>query len=220
MTTSAINLPRYIALCGHPTSGKSEVQKILRANFDVRPVDDGFALRDYAMRHMGATQEQVFTQEGKKSLAYIGGEPVIDLRTGEHLQWRHVLGRIGNQLEDLFGNQHLPQSAMLDADRQGPGSYSFGSVRKDQGQAYKKRGGLIVGVIAPWAPGTGNDFDKFDATLVDIWINNSVRDLEVLRQSVATLVSYVSIQRSLHAPIRCGIVGPAATGDQAFDVVA
>lgn len=46
----AYRLPRYIALCGHPRSGKSEVQKILKDHYNVTPVDDGAILRETAMK--------------------------------------------------------------------------------------------------------------------------------------------------------------------------
>jgi hypothetical protein len=221
---STINLPKFIALCGNPTCGKSEVQKILRVDFDVRPIDDGFCLRDYAVRHMGAGYDDVETQEGKAGKAFINGEPVLDVRTGEQLTWRQVLGRIGNQLEALFGTHHIPQVAMLRSESMGHGPFSFGSVRKDQAWAYKKKGGLIVGIKAPWAQPSGNDFDRFDEAAVDIWLENNVRDLEALRQVVATMVAYVSIQRSTGAAIRQGtVISSVGVGRSAlhpkFDVV-
>ena len=190
-----VKLPRYIGICGHPTAGKSLVQSILRREFDVQPIDDGYNLRDYAIRHMGASPEDVQTQEGKLRPAYINGEPVIDARTGEHMTWRLVLGRLGNHLEALFGTWHMPQAAMLRADAMfGPyKSFSFGSVRKDQGWAYKKKDGVILGVDAPWAEPTGNDFDRFDKSAVDFWINNDVKDEAALLEEVKIAVEAMQV---------------------------
>jgi hypothetical protein len=53
------------------------------------------------------------------------------------------------------------------------GSFSFGSVRRDQGAFYKAAGEtLIIGIRNPLAPPTGNEFDTFDESIVDIWIEN------------------------------------------------
>jgi hypothetical protein len=132
-------LPRYVALCGNPKSGKTEVQRILLENYTVQPVDDGFILRDIAMRHMGAKPADVETQEGKTGLAYWpNGDPVIDVRTGQHMTWRLILGRI-------------------------------------QGGYFKQHGGLIIGLRNPLALPTGNAFDVFDESLVDVWIDNDAQ---------------------------------------------
>ena len=176
-----------VALCGHPTSGKTEVQKILAKTWGIEPVDDGYCLRDFAMRHMGALREHVYSQDGKASLAYMNDEPVLDARTGEHMQWRHVLGRIGWQFEELFGQDFIPATAV--AGLKSGKAYSFGSVRRQQGFFYKKRGGLVVGVRAPWAGPSGNDFDAFDEGAVDIWINNDRKDLAELQEKVRSLLS-------------------------------
>ena len=218
-----LNLPKYIALCGYSGAGKSEVQKILRADFDVLPVDDGWPLRDYAIRHMGATEAQVFTQEGKTQLAWINGAPVIDHVTGSHMTWRQVLGRIGDQLEALMGTHHMAQCAMLRTELMPDSNpykhFSFGSVRKDQAGAYKLKGGLVIGIKAPWAPWNENAFDLFDESAVDLWIENSVKDLEVLRKTIAAAIGYISFQRQIGGLVR-GTNGPNTPRGFAFDTVA
>lgn len=187
-----IILPRFIALCGNPGSGKSLVQGILRADYDVAPIDDGWNLRDYAIRHMGASSADVTTQEGKASLAYMSGEPVRDVRTGEHMTWRQVLGRIGNQFEALFGQDHQAFCALLRTERHATGTFSFGSVRRKQGWLYRKRGGVVVGIRAPWAEREINEFDAFDTDAVNYWLENDVKDEAVLREKVAALVTRIS----------------------------
>lgn len=170
-------LPRYIALCGNPKSGKSLAQEILQKNYDVTPVDDGFILRDTAMRYFGAKESDVCTQEGKASLAYwpdgtpmLNERDVLDPNDKEHMTWRRVLGLLGEQLESLIGPYVMPMTAC--ATLQGPGPFSFGSVRRSQGAYFKARGGLVLGIRNPLAPPTGNLFDEFDESLVDLWIDN------------------------------------------------
>jgi hypothetical protein len=169
--TNPDSLPRYIGICGNPKSGKSLVQQILMEHYNVTPVDDGFILRSIAMQHMGASHNDVHTQEGKAQLAYWPDKtPILDDRTGEHMTWRLVLGRVGEQLERLIGPYVMPMTAC--AALSGPGPFSFGSVRKVQGRYFKERGGLIIGVRNPMAQPTGNAFDVFDESLVDVWIEN------------------------------------------------
>ena len=165
-------LPRYIAFCGVPKSGKSLAQEILRDNYGVQPVDDGAILREFAVKNLGANHDQVHTQEGKASLAsWPNGDPIIDARTGEYLTWRRVLGLYGNQLEAMFGPHVMPMTACARIEGfKGP--FSFGSVRRDQGRYYQNHGGIIVGINNPLAVPTGNEFDEFDPSIVDCWIEN------------------------------------------------
>lgn len=166
-----LHLPRLIALCGNPKCGKSLFQEILLQNYNVQPVDDGFVLRDTAMRHFGAKPPQVETQEGKASLAYWpNGDAIVDDATGQHMTWRQVLGQLGNRLENMLGPYVMPMTAC--ARLSGPGPFSFGSVRKTQGGYYKQHGGLIIGIENPDAPESGNAFDLFDKSLVDVWVLN------------------------------------------------
>jgi len=167
-----------IALCGHPTAGKTAVQNILHRRFGFEPMDDGWPMRDFAIRHLGATVQDVTTQQGKATR--------ITLPGGRTMLWREFLGEFGNAIEALLGPHAIPEMAIR---RTEPGrDYSFGSVRRDQGLPYKRAGGVVVGIEAPWAKPSPHEFDRFDAKLVDVWIRNDVRSLVVLEQRVAAAV--------------------------------
>lgn len=169
---SVYTFPRYLAFCGVPKSGKSLAQEILLQNYNVQPVDDGAILREFAMKNLGASYNDVHTQEGKVSLAFWpNGEPMTDARNGEHLTWRRVLGLLGNQLEAMFGKYVMPMTACARIASL-PGPFSFGSVRRDQGRYYQDNGGIIIEIVNPLAQPTGNEFDEYDASIVDHRIIN------------------------------------------------
>jgi hypothetical protein len=170
--SNVYKLPRYIAFCGVPKSGKSLAQEIMLRNYGVQQVDDGAILREFAIKNLGATHDQVNTQAGKVSLAFWpNGDPMLDDRTGEHMTWRRVLGLLGNQYEAMFGKHVMPMTACARIATL-PGPFSFGSVRRDQGSYYQKNGGIIVEIVNPIAVPTGNEFDEYDASIVDYSINN------------------------------------------------
>jgi hypothetical protein len=156
---------RYIALCGNPKSGKSTVQKILHDRYGVLPVDDGLCLRDFAMRHLGLTLLDVSTQEGKTRHTNI---------LGKSWENRKILGEFGAALENLFGEHIMPWVATRGLN--GNGVYSFGSVRKTQGHFFKEQFGreaVIVEVMRKGVGPTGNAFDAYDRSMVDMVIDNS-----------------------------------------------
>lgn len=164
-----MSFPRLIGICGHPSSGKSEVQRILRAPHGYEAADDGWPLRDFAIRHFGMSRDDVSSQAGKARWTSV---------TGARIQNRDILGRIGNSLEAAFGDQILPWLAVqsLDPDAR----YSFGSVRRIQGKVYKSLGGAIIGVRRPGVGPSEFEFDTFNESLVDVWIENdgSMRELK------------------------------------------
>lgn len=160
-TVGVTTLPRFIALCGNPKSGKSEVQKILHRHFGYEPVDDGHVLRQFAVEKLGLSWDDVQTQEGKARFTEI---------LGKTWQNRDILGTLGNQLEDMFGEQIMPFIATRST--QPGGLYSFGSVRKTQGHFFKQHGGIVIEVCNPLAGPSPFAFDKFDASAVDHKIYN------------------------------------------------
>lgn len=165
-----------IGLCGHPKSGKSEVQRILMEKFGVIAVDDGACLREFAMQNLGLTWDDVYTQEGKAAEIEVAGEV---------MQVRQFLGRLGNAIEDEFGQQIIPEIARTRAEANDYMLVSFGSVRKMQGLTVRQNG-MMIEVQRPGVGPSGNDFDWFDPTLVDITIENTgtIEDLEMSVQAI------------------------------------
>lgn len=155
-------LPRYIALCGFPQAGKSTMQNILEARFGVIPVDDGAPLRETCAAMFGVPMSDLTSQAGKAKLTRVCGKLYTN---------RQLLGLTGNAMEKMFGDQVMPEAAIARAEQMMPGigskpaSFSFGSVRKNQGLTYRERGGLVIEIVRP---GTivDNDFDRYDEDLV------------------------------------------------------
>ncbi|RWI35403.1 hypothetical protein [Mesorhizobium sp.] len=158
---SIIKLPAYIGLCGNPKSGKSEAQKILHELYGYEPVDDGHVLREFAVNKLGLSWDDVQTQAGKARYTEI---------LGKNWQNRDILGTLGKQLEDMFGEQIMPFIATRGLD---PAKrYSFGSVRKTQGHFFKEAGGVVIQIMNPIAPPSPYAFDNFDYKAVDYTIHN------------------------------------------------
>lgn len=156
-----IKLPRLVALCGNPKSGKSEVQRILKEKFSYQPVDDAAVIRRFAIDWLGLTEEDVTTQEGKQKIVEI---------LGKEWQVRDILGTYGCKLEEMFGEWIFPYTAtrnLSDLMR-----YSFGSVRRNQGRFYKQQGGVVIEIQNPLAKPSPYAFDRYDKSVVDIVIDN------------------------------------------------
>lgn len=176
------DLPRLVALCGNPRAGKSETQKILE-DYGYQPADDAWPVRDFAIRHFGLSLEDVTTQSGKDGMTEVCGIP---------MQVREVLGKAANSLEREFGEDIMAWLAVqgLRPDTH----YSFGSVRRQQGKVYKQLGGVIIGVRRPGADRSPYEFDSFDESVVDHWIDND-GPIEALREKVADLMWLLSGER-------------------------
>lgn len=171
-------MSRLIALCGAPGSGKSEVQKILHQIYNVQPIDDGWPMRDFAIRHCGAKLLDVVTQAGKAQVWEFPG--------GKRMQMREFLGEMGLAIEKILGPDAIPAMALKAAQRERrdfPG-FSFGSVRRSQGYFIKSQGNATVveifrsGVKIPIA-----GFDSYGRGCIDVTITND-GDLEGLEWSV------------------------------------
>ena len=163
---------RLIALCGAPGAGKTAVQEYLRTAYGVRPADDGWCLRDFAMRHLGLSEWHVKTQEGKASMVTLPG--------GKTMTAREALGEFGNRVEEVFGPDAIPEMALMNVR---PGEVcSFGSTRRHQGHVYKRAGGIVVEIVRP-GHGIVNAFDWYDPQVVDITIPNN-SSIELLHHRI------------------------------------
>ena len=175
------NRPRFVALCGAPQAGKSEVAQILCENYQAQIVDDGYPLRAAVSAVYGIPIEYTYSTEGKDKVFEVCGKPFT---------LRQLLGDLGNLLEGFYGEQFMPERA-LDFVQKGAiptyqgfkrawgGFYIFPSVRKTQGHTYRKHGGLVVEITRPgYAP--KHDFDQYDPSFVTHTIRNdkTLFDLE------------------------------------------
>lgn len=153
--------PSIIGFVGNPTSGKSTAQEILTELAHYKPINDGDVLRRFCIDWLGMTEDDVYTHEGKTGYVEI---------LGKTWQRRDILGTLGQQLEDMFGEHIIPYVATRKLDP--AGRYSFGSVRKTQGHFYRSIGGIIIEIVNPLAPPSQYAFDQYDKTAIDYSINN------------------------------------------------
>lgn len=152
--------PHLIAFCGNPTAGKTEAQLILDEQFGVNIIDSGQVLRVFAMRELGLSEDDVTTQAGKLR------KTVIADREWEH---RQILGDFGVKLEEMFGENFLPWVATRNLDPKQ--SYSI-ALRRGQAHFIKKLGAIAIGINNPLAPASKYEFDRFDPTAIDFWVEN------------------------------------------------
>lgn len=185
--------PLLIALCGAPFSGKSEVQKLLENEYAIKPIDDGAPLRRLTqsiLAHQGIKYEDCLSQDGKKL-------PIV-VRDDEQVELRWALGEIGNAVEAIFGANAIPEAAIHNAMRHWlTGTkfpevmgYSFGSVRRQQGRVYQKKGGFVVEIIRPNIS-SRYSFDGYDKSVVNFTIMND-GSLADLRDSVKRTIFAIS----------------------------
>ena len=174
---------RHVALCGHPRAGKSRLAELLVDEFGGVLVDDGAVLREAAPILLGYHADLAYTQEGKASTMSLG-DRTETIRQG--------LGELGNYLEDRYGEFVMPIRAMERGQVAHPKApfYIYPSVRKNQGRAYKAAGGVVLQVNRPGCVASGNAFDVWNESLVDIQIDNS-GSIEDLREFVHALPSLI-----------------------------
>lgn len=170
--------PRYVALCGAPTCGKTTVAEFLQARYGAQPIDDGQVLRKAAVPLFAGTWEDFNTQRGKLRSTIICGKSYTN---------RQLLGQLGNLLEGHFGDQFMPERAIaeakdVDAKVWEPAAFFvFPSVRKNQGITYLANGGVVIEVTRPGCVPV-NDFDHYDQSLVSYTISNEGTLLELEAQ--------------------------------------
>jgi len=171
-----------IAICGHPGVGKSTLQTILAQDYGIVPVDDGAIIREHVMQILDLDYETVSTQEGKaRKVRFCGRDWVV----------REALGEYGNLIEAMFGEHAIPRIAVRrvlreHAEHSKNIGYSFGSVRRNQGQVYQDTpGGAVVEITRPGVAESPYEFDRYDTSLVRFRIHNDIEGVEALRQKVA-----------------------------------
>lgn len=157
-------MTQFIALCGYPKAGKSEVQAVISQLYGFTPIDDSAPLRSAACCLYGLTDWHVSTQEGKSSLITVGGRQRIV---------RDLLGELGAYLEkdDEF---HLPRLAVQTSLARNPqGRFVFGSVRQNQARFFKETGkAIVIEVVRPGGVAVGH-YDHYDRASIDATIKNA-----------------------------------------------
>lgn len=151
-----------VAVCGWPGSGKTEAANALVAAMGAVLVDDAWPLRDLAMRHMGATREDVYTQAGKDAPLTI---------MGRRTTWREVLGDLGLAMEAALGEGVLPHMAVGQVS--GPGTWVFPSCRRGQGHVYRRHGAMVLEVVRRGVSVPAREFDEYDGSAVTHRVDNS-----------------------------------------------
>lgn len=173
------NSIRHLALVGHPKSGKSKIAEFLEDEFGAVIIDDGMPLRRALPILTGIPEEWCFTQEGKATTFELNG--VED-------QVRKGLGELGNWLEARYGEEVLAVLAMKYAVENHPTAplFVYPSVRKTQGRAYRRAGGIVMQIDNPTVGPSGNAFDVWEASSVDLAITNDPGEigLDELREYV------------------------------------
>lgn len=176
METDVIN---YIALCGYPKAGKTEVQKIISRRYGFVAHDDSRPIREAVKILYGLSDWHVYTQDGKASL--------IDTPAGR-VTVRKAMGDLGCFLEEK-DEFHLPRLALKNCQQENPaGLFVYASVRKNQPSFFKATGKALVIEVTREGCFAADDFDEYVRDPIDFSIENyrntsdpeqSLKDLEV-----------------------------------------
>jgi len=171
-------LPKYIALCGWPKSGKDEVAKIFATLLNARVIDDGAPLREAAPLLFGYDEELPYSQSGKS----------VEVDTpNSQITVRQTLGDLGKFLEDTYGIEFMSWRAIKETTRHPNPHFIFPSVRRSSASAFHKAGGIVVEIRRPGFDSSSHDFDWYDPTLVTHVIDND-GDLEDLRLKMLSFI--------------------------------
>ena len=182
----------FVALCGYPKVGKSEVQRIISQRYCVAALDDSAPLREAAKILYNLDEWHVATQEGKASIVVAGRK---------RMTVRKALGELGNYLEknDEF---HLPRLAIQKALASDPnGIHCFASVRKQQPVFFRDTGRAIVIEVTRDGCKALEDFDDYDRSCLDFSIDNTI-DLKDPNGSIRKLEVAVASMLDPVLPLR------------------
>lgn len=160
---------RHLALVGNPKSGKSTVAEMLADEFWGLIIDDGAPLREAYPTLTGTLTDLPYSQDGKATRVQVGDRSET-VREG--------LGELGNYLEARYGEEIMALLAMKHAEATYPSRivapfFIYPSVRKLQPRAYRRAGGVVIQIDNPLAGPSGNAFDTWDTTSVDLVIDNN-----------------------------------------------
>lgn len=177
-------LPPFIAVCGDPHSGKTEVQHILQQDYGVIAIDSARIIRDTAKLLYGLTESDVSTQTGKAIMTKVGDR---------FYTVRELIGRVGCFLEAQHGEHaviELTLRTLSDFHRRHlecGGSLSF-SVRMRQAALLRDAGGVCLGVRSSRGIPSHLASDHYEVSLIDHWIEHDGIDRDYLRQAVAGIM--------------------------------
>lgn len=179
---------RHVALCGNPKCGKTTIAEMLIDEFGGGVIiDDGEPLRKALPILTSIPEEWCYTQEGKARTFELAGTED---------QVRKGLGELGDWLEARYGEEVLAHLAMMNAARNHPDAlfYIYPSVRKTQGRAYKRAGGVVIEIDNPTAPPSGNKFDLYDRSVIDFTIHNDPSEMTLgeLREYVQRIPNLIA----------------------------
>ena len=153
----------YIALCGYPKAGKTEVQKIISRRYGFVAHDDKRPLRDAVKILYGLTDWHVLTQAGKASF--------IDTPQGR-VTVRKAMGDLGCYLEDK-DEFHFPRLALSNCQKHDPkGLFVFASVRQNQAGFLKENGETLVIEVTREGCNATHAFDDYFRDPIDFSIEN------------------------------------------------
>ncbi len=185
---------RYIALCGYPKAGKTEVQRIISRRYGYSAYDDSRPLREAAKALYGLTDWHVTTQEGKASLIRVGDMDVTV---------RKAMGDLGCFLEEQ-DEFHFPRLALKTCMNDHPdGLFVFASVRQNQPSFFKNSGEAIVIEVTREGCFAQDAFDEYARGPIDFSIDNRrnpddpERSLRELESRVANMLDPILTRNSI-----------------------
>lgn len=166
-----------LGLVGKPGSGKSEVRKILEKNHKFEVINSKIAIYNCAAEVTGLPASHFSDPEYKNG-------------TYERIPLRVIAGRIGDSIEDMFGDDFLIRKAMANhkVENRPNTNFVIDSLRKTQ-PALLASEVFTVEVFRSSVTATGHGFDEWrGATHYTIPNNGTKEDLELAVSQVWNLI--------------------------------